>query len=122
MATKGKTKPVSEDTEETAAVAPTVVAEGDAVYVNRDKLERAKDIVALVSGKRTPANDTEADRKERFAGHFATHEEDPKGKGAVRFVYEKLLAGLVRTPAEQEEAEADAAEARSKHKKKGIDS
>lgn len=114
---KTAAKPGSE-----AEAAPAASSEvGGVVYVNRDKLERAKDILALVSGKRAPNTDSEADRKERFSTLFATHEKSPKDGDALQFVYETLLGGLVRTPAEQEDATDAAAAARKKINKKRVE-
>lgn len=117
---KAKAKAVGGSQDEgTAAVAPVEAVDG-VVFVNREKLGRARDIVALVSGKRAPLTDSEADKKDRFSALFASSEADPKGKDAVRFAYE-LLGGLVRTQAEQDEADEDAAEAQRKFKKAPVE-
>lgn len=108
--------------EEGEVAAPSAIeAVGNDIFVNRDKLTRARDIVELVSGKRAPRDEGEADRKERFTAHFATHEVNPKSATALRFVYETLLGGLVRTEEEQEAADSAAVAARRKHKKKQVE-
>lgn len=114
-----KKKKESADSEQ-GAPAPAVETVGEVVFVNRSKLERARDIVDLVSGKRIPRDGGELERKERFEGHFAAHSVSPKDKDAVRFVYETLLCGLVRSPDEQETADREAAVRRTKFKKKAI--
>lgn len=89
------------------------------VFVNREKLERAKDIVALVSGARVPKNEQEAERKEHYTAKFAEAEQNPKSKDALQFAYE-LLGGLVRTPEEQSEADAGKVAAQKRNKKKAV--
>lgn len=120
MATKKKAEAVDTDELEEEATKPAVESVGNTVFVNRDKLARARGIVELVSGKRAPRNDSEADQKERFTGHFAAHEVSPKDPKAVHFVYETLLGGLVRTHAEQQEAEDNATAAKKKFKKNAV--
>lgn len=90
------------------------------VFVNAEKLARAKDILELVSGKRAPRTDAEAEQKERYAGHFAAHDQKPQADDALRFVYETLLGGLVRTADEQEEADEAAATAQAKMGKNAL--
>lgn len=97
------------------------IVEGDEIYVNRDKYNRAKVIVALCTGKKVPATEQERERKEFMGGRFAEAEVDPKGKGAFRFAYETLLGGLVRSPKEQAAADKAAAKQTAKFKKKKID-
>lgn len=100
-----------EESETPAPAAPVVLHE--TVFVNREKLERAKGILELVSGKRVPRTDGEAEQKERFAAIFADNDQDPKHKDALRFVYE-TLGGLVRTESEQKDADEAAATARER--------
>lgn len=90
------------------------------IFVNSDKVSRAKDIVALITGKRVPLDQGEADRKDKFAGFMAAADIDPKSEGAMQFIYEKL-GGLVRTVREQEVADEQAAEAKAKGKKRAIE-
>lgn len=115
-----KGKPIEEEEGESQAPA-AVEAVGDAIFVNREKLARARTILELVSGKRVPANEAEADQKDRFSTRFANHEVGAKDKDALRFAYETILGGLVRTPDEQDEADAKATKARAKFKKRAVE-
>lgn len=90
------------------------------IFVNREKLSRAKDIVALLTGKLIPRTPEESDRKELFSGFLAQAEIDLKDPKALQFVYEKL-GGLVRTPDEQEVADEEAEVMRKKNKKRAIE-
>ena len=96
--------------------ADEAVSEDGVIFVNREKRERAQIIVDLVSGKRVPKTEGEADLRDRFAGKFTEAEVNPKGKDALRFAYE-TLGGLVRTPAEQDEANKKANVQRAKNKR-----
>jgi hypothetical protein len=121
MAEKNKSrkgKITDNDLDEAPTQHPVVV--GDVVLVNGNKVTRAKNIVELVSGRRTPLDQSEAELKERWSRHFANGEHDPKATTAVQFVYEKL-GGLVRTKTEQEEADVNAADAKRQMKKRKIE-
>jgi len=90
------------------------------VLVNLSKKERAEAIVGFITGERTPADNGEAARADRFAKVLNEAKIDLKDKnGAILFVYEKL-GGLVRTEEEQKQAEARKKEAQKKGKKKMI--
>lgn len=119
MAVKKRAGSVSEaEVNQAPKNAPVVT--GDVVFVNAEKLDRAKTIIELVSGKRTPIDGSEAEYKERWARHFANGEVDPKGKDALQFAYEKL-GGLVRTPDEQQEADDNAKDAQRKMKRRSVE-
>lgn len=117
----GKPKKTAAEDEAPVAQGAAPVEVGDVIYVNRDKFNRAKIIVALVSGAKVPANDSEADRKDKMVAQFAAAEVSPKGEDALRFAYEHLLGGLVRTPAEQEDADKESAAMRKKFNKKKVE-
>ena len=113
MAKKAK----EEDTEKD----PVPTEQDGLIFVNTEKLARAKSILSLVSGKTVPKNDQEAEKKDTYTAHLASAEIGVKDEGALRFIYEKLLGGLVRTPAEQEEVDEAAKEAAAKNKKKAVE-
>lgn len=97
-----------------------VVDTDGVVFVNRDKLDRAKEIVALVSGALVPKTEEQMERKDRFTAKFAEAEIAPKGKEALRFAYE-TLGGLVRTRAEQAAVGEQVAQMKKKQKKKQVE-
>lgn len=92
----------------------------DVIYVNAEKLLRAKDILLLVSGKRTPRNGTEQEIKEHWSGILADGGVKPADEEAERFVYEKL-GGLVRTKKEEEEHEEVVEEMQKKNRSRKIE-
>lgn len=106
--------------EEGAAEAAGVVTEAGVVFVNPEKLHRAQRIQELVAGKKAPKDGAESDLKDRFTGHLADADVEPKGKGALQFIYEKL-GGLVRTPGEQQAADDDAKAAKRKSRGRAIE-
>lgn len=91
------------------------------IFVNNEKLARAKGILDLVSGKRAARDANEAERTEHFRAQMNHAGKKPTDKDAVRFIYE-LLGGLVRTPEEQREADKKAAALKAKYKKRKVES
>lgn len=96
------------------------VATGNTIFVNNEKHNRAKDILALVSGKRAVRNNQELERKEHYSGLLQADGVKHSDKDALQYVYETLLGGLVRTPVEQKKATEKADAQRKKFKKKKI--
>lgn len=117
MAVKKRVSEPKEDKEVLEGVGPAVVEEGDVIFVNREKLNRAKDIIALVTQARIPQTAGEQERTERYTTLLQHHDVSPKSKDAVRFVYENLLGGLVRTHEEQADADEYAKQQQRKIKK-----
>lgn len=72
------------------------------IFVNKEKEERALDIIKLITGRRVPIrdNDAEIDRKERFTIIFREDGIDPKSPEALEYLYTKL-GGLIRTEEEE---------------------
>lgn len=64
------------------------------IFQNTEKVERAKDIIALVSGKKSPKSGFEENRKETFTRAFKEHAIDIKAEDVVEKVY-LLLAGKI---------------------------
>lgn len=93
---------------------------GEVIFVNKEKLSRAKNILLLVSGKQAPRKTEELERKEHYAGLLADRGVKASDTKALRVVYEELLGGLVRTHVEQKEAEQKAAALKSKLKKRKV--
>lgn len=93
----------------------------DVVFVNREKHARAKGILDLVTGKRLPRDANEAERTEHYRAQLQAAGVDPKGKKAVRALYE-ILGGLVRSESEQRAADKKAEALKSKHKKRAVES
>jgi hypothetical protein len=86
------------------------------VLVNEDKVTRAKEIFALVSGATAPRNQTEVERKLLWERHLISGSIGlDDGDAAVEFIYEKL-GGLVRSPEDQAKAERRKAEAKKAKK------
>lgn len=90
------------------------------VLVNTDKLDRAKNIADLVSGKLSPRTEEELERKNHFTQLLADGKIDLDNKDLVKIVYVKL-GGLVRTEAEQKVADELKVEAQKKGKKRMIE-
>ena len=107
--------------EEVAEVAAPVVSEGDVVFANREKHERAQGILALITGKRAAQNAQEEERRDHYRAQLDAREIDPKSKGALQALYE-ILGGLVRTQDEQAEADENAREMRAGNKKRKVES
>jgi hypothetical protein len=84
----------------------------ETVFVNPDKERRARDIVALATGKRAPARQSEIEVK----AYWAQQLDGEKGD-LVLFVYGKL-GGLTRTLSEQKDADRKKAEIKAKGKGK----
>lgn len=95
---------------------------GNGIIVNRTKFARAKEILDLVTGKKVPKKATELERKEHYGAILAEHGIDPKGKKAAELVYEKVLGGLVRTPAEEATHQKKVAQMKKSAKKRAIES
>ena len=113
-----KKVPVAGNTAE--PVAEPVVVDSGVILVNREKAERASEILALITGKKTAKNSGEEERRDRFTAVLAEKDINPKSKDALQAVYE-ILGGLVRTPEEQEAADENAADVRKKNKKRAIE-
>lgn len=75
------------------------------VFVNDDKYQRAVDIVALVTGKRSLKKNSEVDVQNFWADKLSALPEKASEEAKVRLVYEGL-GGLVRTHAEEAKAES----------------
>lgn len=93
--------------------------ESEVIFVSREKLDRAKEIVALVSGAQAPRTAEEVERQAHYAMILSGRDINPKAKDALRAVYE-LLGGLVRTPEEQRAAEEQGKKMAAKFKKKAV--
>lgn len=96
-----------------------VVETGGFVFVNREKLERAKGILDLITGKQSPKKESEIERRDHYAAQLADRGIKPSDKEALQALYE-ILGGLVRTPAEQAQADAQAKKMQARNKKKPI--
>lgn len=92
---------------------------GGVIFVNREKLARARDILLLISGKRAARETSEIERKEHYAQQLAARGVKATDPGAERAMYE-ILGGLVRTEAEQAVVDVKAAEMKKKLKKKKV--
>ena len=92
----------------------------DVYFVNPEKYDRAKEIIALILGKKVPQDIKEQERKEHYTQQLKKHEVDPTSETAIPAIYE-LIGGLLRSPAEQREAEKLAIETKKRGKKKMID-
>ena len=92
----------------------------DVYFVNPEKYDRAKEIIAFILGKKVPQDIKEQERKEHYIQQLAKHEVDPASDTAIPAIYE-LIGGLIRTPSEQKEAERNAIEIKKKGKKKMIE-
>lgn len=110
-----------EDEAEVEPEEPSSGKKDDAIFVNNEKLSRAKSILELVSGKRVPRDQNEADRTEHYRAQMNHAGVGVKDKNAVRFLYE-LLGGLVRSESEQREADKKAAAMKAKNKKRAVQS
>lgn len=114
---------IEEDEEAPAPEKPneaTKTTKDELVFVNKEKHARAKDIVALVTGKRVPRETSELERKDHYTELLKARGVKGTDPIAVQAIYE-ILGGLVRTPSEQAQAEANAAKAKAKNKKKKIE-
>ena len=114
---------VEEEEEEDEEAAPAAAAKPvDAdVLVNRDKVEQAKVIVALLTGKRAPKNSNESERQEHYAAVLESREIDPKAKDAVKRVYAEVLLGAVRSPAQDAAHQKKVATMRKSLKRRQIE-
>ncbi len=97
------------------------VAESGVFFVDRGKHSRAKVILDLVSGKRTPKDQNEIERLAHYQTLLSDAGVNPKDASALQFIYEKLLGGLVRNDEEQEAADERATEMRAKNKRRPIE-
>lgn len=70
------------------------------IFVNQEKVARAKEILAFITREKTPLTEEQVSSMERWSRHLSASNVDPKSEEAVEFVYSKL-GGLVRTEAEQ---------------------
>lgn len=84
------------------------------VFVNPDKEKRAKEILELFS--KTTLTDDQEDMKRKVGNLLADAQIAPDNEAAHRFVYEKVLGGLVRTAAEQKVADKKKEEIQKKRK------
>jgi hypothetical protein len=112
------------DENEDADDAPKKTAKAPAkdavIFVNKEKLSRAKDIVLLITAKRAPRETSEFERKEHYTGLLAAKGVKATDPKAVQAIYE-ILGGLVRTPEEQATADKKAAAAKAKSSKRKIE-
>lgn len=83
------------------------------VFVNGSKYRRAQRILDFIRGDAIPQKAEEIQRKDHYIRQLKKHDVDPMAEEALPALYE-LLGGLIRTPAEQEEAERKAEEMRAK--------
>lgn len=90
------------------------------IYVNEAKRRRAQEILNLISGVSSPKTIGQTEDKVRFSGVLAEAKIAVDSEDALPFIYEKL-GGLIRTPAEQAQAEKRKKEAMAKGKKKMIE-
>lgn len=70
------------------------------IFVNKEKLDRAKEIIAFVLGKKVQRDDNEMERTNKFSKLLTESKIKADSEEAIAFVYEKL-GGLVRTETEQ---------------------
>ena len=70
------------------------------IFVNKEKLDRAKEIIAFVLGKKVQRDENEIERTNKFSKLLTEAKIKADSEEAVAFVYEKL-GGLVRTETEQ---------------------
>lgn len=83
------------------------------IFVNKEKLERAKIINDLVAGKRATRNENEEDCLLNFSKIFKVKGIEAGTESAIKSTYE-LLGGLVRTQEEQIIFEEKVKEAKKK--------
>lgn len=112
-------KKVQEDGEK-ATTRPVFDAKNKVYFVNPEKYDRAKEILALILGEKVPQKIEETERKEHYTKQLAKHEIDPKSDDALPAIYE-IIGGLIRSEVEQKEAETKAKELKSKAKKRMIE-
>lgn len=110
-----------EDEDDEPEQQQNAVAKGKVIFVNREKLGRAEEILRLVSGKRVPRNLQEQERKDHYSQILAADGVKTNDADALRYVYETLLGGLIRTPEQQKVADQNAAKQKAKLKKKKIE-
>lgn len=89
-------------------------------FVNGAKYRRAQNILALIKGTKAPVKSDDVERKDHYAGILAANEVDLESDEALPALYE-ILGGLIRTSAQQKQAEANAEEARRKGKKRMVE-
>ena len=70
------------------------------IFVNKEKLDRAKEIIAFVLGKKVQRDENEIERTNKFSKLLNEAKIKADSEEAIAFVYEKL-GGLVRTETEQ---------------------
>ena len=87
------------------------------VFVSAEKLERAKDIVGLLTGKIIPRNLEEKARIEHYALVCQAKGIDLKNENKSIAAIYLTLGGLMRTEAEEEEAQTKKKEMQVKGKK-----
>ena len=90
------------------------------VFVNGSKYRRAEEILALIRGEKAPQKQEDEDRRAHYEKHLAANEIPIDSPDAVAALYE-LLGGLIRTTAQQKEANEKAKEMKAKGKKKMIE-
>jgi hypothetical protein len=88
-------------------------------FVNGSKYDRAKNILALIGGKKAVVKTEDMERKEHYSRLLAVQQVDVEDEEALPILYE-LLGGLLRTPAQQETAEREIKAMIAKGKKKMI--
>lgn len=103
-----------------ATVRPVFDAKNKVFFVNPEKYDRAKEILALITGAKVAQKAEEEQRKDHYMRQLAKHEIDVKSEDALPAIYE-ILGGLIRSEAEQKDADIKAKEMKAKAKKKMIE-
>lgn len=91
----------------------------EVIFVNREKQERAQDILALISGARHARDAGEEMRIAHYTAILKEGKIGPADEGALRYIYERL-GGLIRTREEQEVADQHAEEMQTSNRRKAI--
>ncbi len=110
----------SPEVEVKATVQPVFDKKNNVFFVNPEKYDRAKDILALITGQKVAQKAEEEQRRDHYTRQLTKHEVDPKSEDAIPAIYE-LLGGLIRSSEEQKDAELRAKEAQKKGKKRLIE-
>lgn len=87
------------------------------ILVNAEKVVRAQEILDYINNDKRPQSENEVERRDKFTTILAGANVDPKSKGALQFVYEKL-GGLVRSESEQKAHDVKVAPLRAKSRRK----
>lgn len=89
-------------------------------FVNGSKHKRAVEVIQLLNNEKPVTKEGEPDRMDHYLRQLQKHDVDTKSPEAVAALYE-IMGGLIRTPAEQKEADVKAAEMKKKGKKQMIE-